>query len=226
MAKRRWLFRYLGVLPLLCLVSMIPTILSPNPCGGSDSGEERATFSLEADQQALGEVLQQISKTTGYEITIDSEYAKQPITVSLKNVTVEQGLRRILGKLSRYMVIDEAEKKISVRIVDAEVKKTTAIRSPKQVDPLDVEVIPPQEPGGRGITQRELEESNKRQATIDPGDLEVIPPDSPGGAGMTARELEALTRQQERNDDRTSILVPPDNVENSKLPEGGKAGDN
>jgi hypothetical protein len=40
------------------------------PCIGSESGEELATFSLEADQQALGEVLQQIAKTTGYEITI------------------------------------------------------------------------------------------------------------------------------------------------------------
>ena len=226
MAKRRWLFRYLGVFPLLCLVSMIPTILSPNPCLGSESGEELATFSLEADQQALGEVLQQISEATGYEITIDSEYAKLPITVSLENVSVEEGLRRILGKLSRYMVIDEAEKKIYVRIVDTEAKKSKTIASREKVDPLDLEVIPPKSPGERGITQRELEESNKRQSTIDPGDLEVIPPDSPGGAGMTARELEALTRQQERNDDRTSILIPPDNVENSKEPEGGKPGDN
>ena len=196
MAKRRWLFRYLGVFPLLCLVSMIPTILSPNPCLGSESGEELATFSLEADQQALGEVLQQISEATGYEITIDSEYAKLPITVSLKNVSVEEGLRRILGKLSRYMVIDEAEKKISVRIVDAEVKKTTAISSQKKVDPLDVEVISPKSPGERGITQRELEESNKSQATIDPGDVEVIPPQEPGGRGITVRELEEMHKGQ------------------------------
>jgi len=60
---------YLGVFLLLWL-GAISTILSPMPCIGSESGEELATFSLEADQQALGEVLQQIAKTTGYEITI------------------------------------------------------------------------------------------------------------------------------------------------------------
>ena len=171
------LFSYLVVFFLISLASMSPTILSPNPCWGSDSGEGSAVFSLDADQKPLGEVLQQISEATGYEITIDSEYAKLPITVSLKNVSVEEGLRRILGKLSRYMVIDEAEKKISVRIVDAEVKKTTAISSQKKVDPLDVEVIPPQEPGGRGITVRELEEMNKRQANTDRRDLKLIPPE-------------------------------------------------
>jgi len=211
---------------LVSLANMSPTVLSPSLCLGSESGAELATFSLEADQQALGEVLQQIAETTGYEITIDPEYAKLPITASLKNVTVYEGLRRILGKLSRYMVIDEAEKKISVRIVDGQGKKTTAIGSQKKVDPLDVEVIPPQEPGGRGITQGILEEINKSQVNIDPGDLEVIPPESPGGKGMTARELEALTRQLERNDDQTSILIPPDNLENSELSERGKPGQN
>ena len=94
-------------------------VLSPSLGLGSESGEELVTFSLEADQQALGEVLQQISKTTGYEITINPEYAKLPITASLKNVTVYEGLRRILGKLSRYMVIDEAEKKIFVPFVSS-----------------------------------------------------------------------------------------------------------
>ena len=210
MAERRWLFRYLGVFPLLCLMSMIPTILSPNPCLGSESGEELATFSLEADQQALGEVLQQISEATGYEITIDSEYAKLPITVSLKNVSAEEGLRRILGKLSRYMVIDEAEKKISVRIVDAGVKKTTAIGSQEKSNPLDQEVIPPQEPGGRGITLRELEEMNKRQANIDPRDLEVIPPQEPGGRGITVRELEEMNKRQANTDRRDLKLIPPE----------------
>ena len=69
MPMRGRLFSYLGVFLLLWLGAIL-TILSPMPCIGSESGEELATFSLEADQQALGEVLQQIAKTTGYEITI------------------------------------------------------------------------------------------------------------------------------------------------------------
>ena len=204
------LVSYLVVFFLLSLASMGPTILSPSLCLGSESGEEPATFSLEVDQQALGEVLQQISEATGYEITIDSEYAKLPITVSLKNVSVEEGLRRILGKLSRYMVIDEAEKKISVRIVDAKVKKTAAISSQRKVDPLDVEVIPPQEPGGRGITLREWEEINKSQANVDRDDLEVIPPQEPGGRGLTLRELEEMNKSQANTDRKDLEGISPE----------------
>jgi hypothetical protein len=202
------LFSYLVVFFLFWL-GAISTILSPSPCLGSESGEELATFSLEADQQALGEVLQQISKTTGYEITIDPEYAKLPITASLKNVTVEEALRRILGKLSRYMVIDEAAKKISVRIVDAGVKKTTAIGSQEKSNPLDQEMIPPQEPGEQGITQRELEEINKKQANIDRGDLEVIPPQEPGGRGVTLKELEEINKSQANINRGDLEVIPP-----------------
>ena len=210
MPMRGRLFSSLVVFFLVSLGGMIPTVLSPNLCLGSESGEGSAVFSLDADQKPLGEVLQQISEATGYEITIDSEYAKLPITVSLKNVSVEEGLRRILGKLSRYMVIDEAEKKISVRIVDAGVKKTTAIGSQEKSNPLDQEVIPPQEPGGRGITLRELEEINKRQAHIDPLDVEVIPPKSPGERGITLREFEEINKSQANTDPRDLEVIPPE----------------
>ena len=206
---RSGLFSYLLVFFLLSPGGMILTVLSPNPCLGSESGEEPTVFSLDVDEMPLGEVLQQISKATGYEITIEPEYANLPITVSLKNVTVEEGLRRILGKLSRYMVIDEAEKKISVRIVDGEAKKTTAISSQRKGDPLDVEVIPPQEPGGRGISQRELDESIKSQANIDPGDVEVIPPQEPGGRGITRRELEEMEKSQANIDPMDVEVIPP-----------------
>jgi len=58
-------------------------------------------FSLDVKDEPLGEVLVKISKATGYEITIDTGYAKFPITASLKNVTLHEGLRRILGRLNK-----------------------------------------------------------------------------------------------------------------------------
>jgi hypothetical protein len=212
------LFSYLGVFLLLWLGAIF-TILSPIPCIGSESGEELATFSLEADQQALGEVLQEISEATGYEITIDSEHAQLPITVSLKNVTVHEALRRIFGRLSKYMVINDAAKKISLNIVDANGKKIGAGQMSDQVavvgkktDPVDVEVVPPAEPGGGSFTQREVEAIRARQVKIDPMEIEEVPPANPGEKSFTLREIEAIRSKQKETVPKQIEEVPPENM--------------
>jgi type II secretory pathway component GspD/PulD (secretin) len=208
---------YLVVFFLVSLASMSQTFLSPNLCLGSESGEELATFSLEADQESLGEVLQRISKVTGYEITTDSEHAQLPITVSLKNVTVHEALRRIFGRLSKYMIIDDAAKKITLQIVDADGKKIGAgDRSDqvavveKETDPMDVEVVPPDEPGGRSFTQREVEELRARQVKIDPMDIEEVPPANAGEKSFTLREIEAIRSKQKETRPKQIEEVPPD----------------
>jgi len=224
------LLSYLVLFSLLCFGGSILTILNPMTCIGSESGEEPTVFSLDVRDEPLIEVFNKISKLTAYEIEVSEHWAHLSVTASIKNASIHEAFNRVLRKFNHTIVVDDLQKKVVVSIYDpgpATIQQGRIILSrQEEIDPLDVEVTPPQECGERGITQREVDEIDKSQANIDPGDLEVIPPDSPGGAGMTARELEALTRQQERNDDRTSILIPPDNVENSELPEGGKPGGN
>ena len=218
MGKRRsLLIYYLGVF-LLIYLGAISTIFSPMPCVGVESGEKLATFSLEVDQQPLGEVLQQISKATGYEIAVDSELAQLPVTASLKNVTVHEALRRIFGKFSKYMIIDDVEKKISINMVETDGKKIGAGKMSDQVgvlgkktDPMDVEVVPPDEPGERSFTRREVEELQARQGKIDPMDIEEVPPDEPGERSFTRREVEELRARQGKIDPMDIEEVPPVN---------------
>jgi type II secretory pathway component GspD/PulD (secretin) len=189
------------------------------PCTGSESGEDLVTFSLDANQEALGEVLQKISKATGYEIVIEPQHAQLPITVSLKEVTVHEALRRIFGRLSKYMIINDIEKKISLNIVDADGKKIGAgERSDqsavvgKETDPMDAEVVPPDEPGGRSFTQREVEELRARQVKIDPMDIEEVPPANPGEKSFTLREIEAIRSKQKETMPKQIEEIPPDNM--------------
>ena len=219
MGKRRsLLIYYLGVF-LLIYLGAISTIFSPMPCVGVESGEKLATFSLEVDQQPLGEVLQQISKATGYEIAVDSELAQLPVTASLKNVTVHEALRRIFGKFSKYMIIDDVEKKISINMVETDGKKIGAGKMSDQVgvlgkktDPMDVEVVPPDEPGERSFTRREVEELRARQGKIDPMDIEEVPPVNPGGKGFTPREIEAIRSTHQEPVPKQVDEVPPENM--------------
>jgi hypothetical protein len=97
------LFSYLVVFFLLGLGGAIPTILSPTPCWGSESGEGPVVFSLDVKDEPLGEVLKKISKATGYEITIATEYTKIPITARLQGV----GRKRFLLKsMVFFLVLD------------------------------------------------------------------------------------------------------------------------
>ncbi len=82
----------------------------------------------------------------------------------------------------------------------------------KRVRPKDLEVIPPEEPGGRGVTQGELENiiAGQTNQKIRPEDMEVIPPEEPGGHGVTQGELEKIIREGNRSVERDdSELVPP-----------------
>jgi hypothetical protein len=199
------------------------TISSPFVClWASETDQGVSVFSLDVRDEPLLEVFKKISKLTAYEVEVSEKWAHLPITASIRNASIHEGLNRVLRKFNHTIVVDDLQKKVVVSIYEsgpATIGQGRILLSRQEkVNPLDVEVIPPQEPGERGVTQRELDEMNKKQANIDPGDLEVIPPDSPGGAGMTARELKALTKQQESNDDRGSILIPPDNLEDSNVP--------
>jgi hypothetical protein len=92
-----------------------------------------------------------------------------------------------------------------------------SIRQEKEADdPLDMEVLPPDQPGGKGVTLRELQNAESRdeeKEADDPLDMEVIPPDQPGGKGVTLRELQnAESRDEEKNtDDPLDMeVIPPD----------------
>jgi len=215
MPMRGRLFSYLVLFFLVSLASMSPTILSPNLCLGLESGEEPAVFSLDVQDVPLGEVLKRISKITGYEITIDTDYAKFSITASLKNVTLHEGLRRILGKLSKYMIINDEEKEIAIHIVDHDTKGKcagnitgNAMAGQKKDDYMNSEVVPPDEVGGQSITQRELNSRSSVQIIVDPMDIELVPPENPGEKGVTLRDIEQRKAVGKGNVPEDTQIVP------------------
>ena len=188
MAKRRWLFRYLGVFLLLCL-GAISTILSPMPCTGSESGEEPTVFSLDVKDEPLTEVLNKISKLTGYEIVVAGRWAYLPITVSIKNASIHEALNRVLRKFNHTIVVDDSKRKVTLALYDPGViprpQQDVVSARQKAAAPQDLEVIPPQKPGERGVTQRQLEEMQKRQKAIAP---QAIPAKNPEGGEGTQKQ--------------------------------------
>jgi hypothetical protein len=78
-------------------------------------------FSVTSDNEPLNEILVKISKSTGYKIEITKSWEDKPVTVSLKKITLEKGLREIMrmtGEPNYAVVINESIKKVEIRIFD------------------------------------------------------------------------------------------------------------
>ena len=76
----------------------------------------------------------------------------------------------------------------------------------RQWDPQNIEVLPPDEPGGRGVTLAEV--AALASEALDPRTLEVIPPEIPGGRGVTQAEVDALARPSEMVQPSAEEITP------------------
>lgn len=118
-----------GLFVFLCLILL--TTMLPLPFWGSDPGYTASFFSVTSDNEPLKEVLARISKTTGYKIEITKGWDDKTLTVNLRKIDLEKGLReimRIMGGPNYSLIINESGKKVEIRIFDnnlAEQKKSS-----------------------------------------------------------------------------------------------------
>jgi hypothetical protein len=160
-------------------------------------------FSLNFQNERLGSVCAKITRATGYAIAIDPKWEGIPVSGSLKSVSVQEGLMRILNKFNTVISVDDGAKKCEVIIFERpgsiedvppiDIDKVTAekrkVYSPDQV------VAPPIKEGDRGITVKEIEAIIARHSSEVNGDSEVMPPSEPGKKGITKREIDAKLKQ-------------------------------
>ena len=81
---------------------------------GSQKGSELPVFSLSAKEEPLRKVLDKISIASGYEITLNGASGDLPVSVTFKNATLDEALKRVLANLDYVAVWDEEDKKISL----------------------------------------------------------------------------------------------------------------
>jgi hypothetical protein len=134
----------------LLLLSLVGGHLVSLPCWGADiTGSEGPVFSLGMENKPLINVLDHISNVTGYEITVNEAWANAPLTATLNDVTVEEGLRKIierLGRLSYLIVTYKESKRIEILIIPAhlaEGKGQIAPPPPKKTSRRPVRVRQP-----------------------------------------------------------------------------------
>jgi hypothetical protein len=200
------------MLSLLFLIGIATISFDTIPCRASVKGSEPPVFSLDVKNQPLGKVLEKVSKMTGYEITVNKEMSDFPVTASFKNVSLYEGLRRILGSLNHSIISNDKEKTISVVIVskDIDKEKKGVVSGQKKMDPKDETVTPPSSSGQPGLTRSELQDllEAHRKKVLSKDD--IVTPPSESGRGLTRGELENLLEANRKKIlPKDEVVTPP-----------------
>ena len=83
---------------------------------GAEKTDHATLISIEANNESLKNVLEKISKNTGYRILLSEEWQEQPISIKLKNETLRVSISRLLKGLNYAITWDENRKMISLFI--------------------------------------------------------------------------------------------------------------
>ena len=102
--------------------------------GKSDFNE---LVSLNANNEPLSEVLDNVSQASGYEFIIDENWADLPITVKFDAIPLNQALKRILASVN-HAIIYNSDRKVLIRIYEMD---TTVSR---YTDASPMHRIPPE----------------------------------------------------------------------------------
>lgn len=212
---------------LLILVPFL-SVLAPlivHNCRALGKESEDSRFSLNVEEEALRAVLQKISTSTGYTITISEELADVPVTVRIKDVSLDKGLRRLLKGFNYTLVTLEEEKKIIITVYGR------GKHSGKTPITASSEVIRPAHSRERGVPHEPIEKKRMRQRRVAPEKKEVIPPVDPQESEAVVKkmetlikEMEALREQNKKDGAGNLIPVPPQEMleKMSPQPESGR----
>jgi hypothetical protein len=110
----------------ICLLAFLlahPTL----PTFSAESAKNSPFISIEAEDETFMSVFEKIASVTGYQFLIAEELVNIPITIKLRNETLEGALMWLLRGLNYAIIWDETEKKISISIYGQGVTKWTPI---------------------------------------------------------------------------------------------------
>ncbi len=204
------------MIPCLLLLVVIFLFNDPG-CPAALSHGALPTVSFEVKDTPLRALIDEHLNSTGYTVKGCEKWDDVRVTLKAQGVPLDEVLRSILkrvGITSYVMKINEGKKQITLRRLDKSLGTATLSRDSneggllplegntdfvpppeiKDMPPalsrdeiLDSEITPPSEPGGKGMTLREL--LARSPEPQDPMDREITPPSESGGRGLTLREL-------------------------------------
>jgi hypothetical protein len=90
---------------ILMLLLFIGNNITVNPVSATDSTAS-PVIKLNVNNQPLGDVLGAITAETGYKFNINEQWESHPVSATIDNLPLEQGLKRLMRNLNHTIIWD------------------------------------------------------------------------------------------------------------------------
>jgi hypothetical protein len=199
----------------LCLGLVLTLPVLADEAATTEPVRIEATFADEPLEEAVA-ILGMLSGTA---IEIEGDVTDQRVSATLRDATLDESLRRILSELS-YVVIRRTDGGVTILSMGPANRRVSLVedhqRAPGRSEPVplgmepdQLEVLPPTEPGMPGFTSADIDYYQSLSQEIDPDTVEVVPPDEAGGQGMTKAEFDALMAERPEPSPSEIEVLPP-----------------
>ena len=125
---------------IIGLIGLLGSFLAASSLAMDASDEP--VFSLTADAEPLGDLLQDITRQTGYQFTLNGRWSDHPVSAAITDQPLEQGLKRLLRSLN-HTIIWESDRRITIMVFGKAdpVRPSTAVShgAPPQEAELDID---------------------------------------------------------------------------------------
>ena len=106
---------YISLIVLILYLIAFFQIKCVNP---SDELIKKTVVSLQAQDEKLINILEKISNSSGYIIVVNTELGDSQISIQLRNVSVQEAVKRVLQNYNHIAIWDEEKKKLVLHIFD------------------------------------------------------------------------------------------------------------
>lgn len=165
---------------------------SVRPAAARDAAEN-PRISLTARNEPLGDVLAAITRDTGYRFNLDRKWQDHPVSATIGNLPLEQGLKRLLRSLN-HTIIWDADRTVTIMVFGkadpARPDSAISFAEPPQAYPEagdgsaeseeTLEAEP--EPADEEIQGADADAAGEDEQNIEPAEGEPSPQTSPGEA--------------------------------------------
>jgi len=209
-----------------CLLFWLATlwgffIPTPAICDNSVADE---IISLNATNQPLGEVLENISITASCQFSIDKSWEDYPITVSFENEPLDRGLKRVFRNINNAIIYG-ADRTIRIIIYDEATPSGKAIRHSATIKSSQEPILQPQPSSEATAPQAELgisedssdaetidqptENAEDSTSEADETDVEnTEPKEEESGEAAAEEKTDALETEQVERAGKEELAIP------------------
>lgn len=100
-------------------------------------------ISIDAKNEPLGQVLDQITRDTAYTFIVDEQWRDHPVRTAFQDLSLNDGLKRILSNLNHVIVYESADE-IRITIFGQATPRTGGGSAPRSYEPPVVPIQPPE----------------------------------------------------------------------------------